>query len=100
MPKSKYINADTIRLMLPIVISIGKDLAPKTTTKIDDKLVEALEYAQSNPVIFNLLLTILLGEDDVTPSATEMSAETAAAVGTLGENTEELRALFAISKAD
>jgi len=100
MAKSKYINADTIRLMLPIVISIGKDLAPKTTTKIDDKLVEALEYAQSNPVIFNLLLTILLGEDDVTPPATLLSDDTAAAVETLGENTEGLRALFAIAKAD
>lgn len=100
MPKSKYINADTIRLMLPIVISIGKDLAPKTTTKIDDKLVEALEYAQSNPVIFNLLLTILLGEDDITPPATLLNDRTADAVEMLERNSDGIRALFAIAKAD
>lgn len=99
MAKSKYINADTIRLALPIVISIGKDLAPKTTTKIDDKIVEALEYAQNNPVIFNLLLTILLGEDDVTPPETLQSDETKAAVATLNDHADEVAALFSLASA-
>ncbi len=97
MAKNKYLNADTIRLMLPIVISVGKDLAPKTTTKVDDKVVEALEYAQNNPVIFNLLLTILLGEDDVTPPETLQSDETKAAVATLDEHAAEVSALFALA---
>lgn len=93
------INADLVRILLPIAISVGKDLAPKTATKIDDKLVAALEYAQNNPVLFNLLLTILAGEDDVTPPETLQSDETKEAVATLLRHEDQVSALFAIARA-
>lgn len=97
MAKSKILTAATVRALLPVVISIGKELAPKTTTKIDDKIVEALVYAQDNPVVFNLLLTILLGEDDVTPPETLQSDETKAAVDVLNANADVVASLFGIA---
>jgi hypothetical protein len=94
------INPDLVKILLPVVIPIAKELAAKTETKVDDRLVSALESALSNPVILNLLLAMLSGEDDVTPPATLLSDETAAAVETLEQNSELVHALFAIAKAN
>lgn len=94
------INPELIKILLPVVVPIAKDLAAKTTTKVDDKIVSALEVALSNPVVLNLLLTILAGEDDVTPPETLQSDETKEAVETLLKHEDEVAALFAIAKAD
>lgn len=92
------INPDLVKILLPVVIPIAKDLAAKTETKVDDKLVAALESALSNTVILNLLLSMLSGEDDVTPPSMLMSAETGEAVCTLEANEDLVHALFAICK--
>lgn len=93
------INPELVKILLPVVVPIAKDLAAKTETKIDDRIVSALELALSNPVVLNLLLTILAGEDDVTPPETLQSDETKAAVNTLLSHEDEVSALFAIAKA-
>ena len=98
MAKSKLITPANVRALLSLVVVIGEELAPKTTTTVDDKLIAALKQAEQNPVLFNVLLTILLGEDDVTPPATLLSDETKAAVETLEANEELVHALFAICK--
>lgn len=93
------LNPELVKILLPVVVPIAKDLADKTETKIDDRIVSALELALSNPVVLNLLLTILAGEDDVTPPETLPSDETTAAVNTLLSHEDEVSALFAIARA-
>lgn len=99
MAKSKLITPANVRALLSLVVVIGEELAPKTTTTVDDKLIAALKQAQENPVLFNVLLTILLGEDEVTPPASLLSDQTSDAIEQLEKNSELIHALFAIAKA-
>lgn len=90
------LNRDLIKILLPVVVPIAKDLAAKTETKVDDKVVAALEMALSNPVVLELLLSMLTGDDEVLPPATLQSAETAAAVETLKANEAVVGAMFTL----
>lgn len=94
------LNRDLIKILLPVVVPIAKDLAAKTETKIDDKIVSALEVALSNPIVLEMLLSMLAGEDDVTPPVASLSDEAAEAVDTLRGNEALVGALFSIAKAE
>jgi predicted permease len=88
---AKFLTPDLLKLVLPIVIPFAKELAAKTETKLDDRLVAALETAISNPVIFALLLSLLT--DAPAPVVSAEDAETAV---TLTENADTVKALFAV----
>jgi hypothetical protein len=88
------INPDLVKILLPVVIPIAKDLAAKTETKVDDKIVGALETALSNPVVLAFLLGLLSGDEEVKPMA--ITEEQSAAMDTLSENAEVVGAMFSL----
>jgi hypothetical protein len=92
------LNRDLVKILLPVVIPIAKDLAAKTATKVDDTIVSAIESAVNNPVVFELLLSLLSGDEPVVPA--EVSAETQGAVNVLLGNKETVEALFSLGKVD
>ena len=92
------INQDLVKILLPVVVPIAKDLAAKTETKVDDKLVAALETALSNPVVLAFLLSLLAGEDEVKPEVA--SSDQLDAMDTLSENAEVVGAMFSLAKVD
>lgn len=92
------INPDIVRILLPVVIPIAKDLAKRTETVVDDKLVEALETALANPIVLAFLLSLLAGEDEVKPDV--VNAQESAAMDAISDNAELVGALFSIAKAD
>jgi hypothetical protein len=89
---AKFLTPDLLKLVLPIVIPFAKELAAKTETKLDDRLVAALETAISNPVIFALLLSLLTD----TPAPPVVLAEDGEAAVVLTENADTVKALFAV----
>jgi hypothetical protein len=86
------INADLVKALLPIVIPFAKELASKTVTKVDDKIVAALESALANPMILALLLSLLEGNSPVLPAAA--TEEDHAAAKVLIENQSVVKGLF------
>jgi hypothetical protein len=77
------------------VVSIAKDLAPKTETTVDDRIVDALEKAISNPVIFELLLSVLF--DSEGPSPVSASDDETVAAMTLSAHADVVKGLFALA---
>lgn len=92
------INPELVKLLLPVVVPIAKELAAKTETKVDDKLVLALETALANPIVLAFLLSLLAGEDEVKPDV--VNAQESAAMDAISENAELVGALFSIAKAE
>jgi hypothetical protein len=92
------INPELVKILLPVVVPIAKDLAAKTETKVDDKLVAALETALANPVVLAFLLSLLAGEEEVKPQA--VSAEESDAIDAINANAEVVGAMFSLAKAD
>jgi hypothetical protein len=91
-PMAKFLTPDLLKLVLPIVIPFAKELAAKTETKLDDRIIGALETAISNPVIFALLLSLLTD----TPAPPVVLAEDGEAAVALTENADTVKALFAV----
>jgi hypothetical protein len=91
----KFLTPEIVRLVLPVVVSIAKDLAPKTETTVDDRIVDALEKAISNPVIFELLLSVLFASD--APKPESVAAEDVEAAMALEANAEVVKGLFALA---
>jgi hypothetical protein len=91
---SKFLNPELLKIVLPIVVSFAKELAAKTETKVDDRLVSALEAAISNPVIFALLLSMLT--DAPAPVPQSASVEENEAAFALAENADTVKALFSV----
>ena len=92
------INPDLVKILLPVVVPIAKDLAAKTETKVDDKVVAALETALANPVVLAFLLSLLSGDEEVKPVA--ITEDQSAAMDTLSENAEVVGAMFSLAKVD
>jgi hypothetical protein len=92
------INADLVKILLPVVVPIARELAAKTATKVDDKLVAALETALANPVVLAFLLSLLSGDEEVKPVA--ITEEQSAAMDTLSDNADVVGAIFSLAKAD
>lgn len=90
------INPELVKLLLPVVVPIAKELAAKTETKVDDKLVLALETALANPIVLAYLLSLLAGEEEVKPEVA--SAQESEAMDTISENVDVVSAMFAICK--
>jgi hypothetical protein len=90
----KFLTPEIVRLALPVVVSIAKELAPKTTTTLDDRLVEALEATLKNPVLFELLLSILFAES---PKPESVATEDVEAAMALEANAEVVKGLFALA---
>lgn len=90
------VNPELVKILLPVVIPIARDLAAKTETKVDDKLVAAMESALANPMVLAFLLSLLAGEDEVKPQA--VSAEESEAMDTISENAEVVGAIFSLAK--
>jgi hypothetical protein len=88
------INAQLVTVLLPVVLPIVKDLAAKTETTVDDRLVDLLVKVSENPALMALLIGILGG--DFVPAREEVAGEDAA---TLYENADLLCALFSVAKA-
>jgi hypothetical protein len=88
-------SPELVKFLLPIVIPIAKDLAAKTTTTVDDKIVAAVEKAAANPVLMALLFS-LLADETPAPVPVEVQAE----ADVLTENAEVVKALFAVAKVD
>lgn len=61
-----------LKTALGIAVSIGKLLAPKTETKLDDKAVALVEQLSTNDLILVALLKVLGG--DVDPPVAGMEA--------------------------
>lgn len=92
------INADLVKILLPVVIPIAKELAAKTTTKVDDKLVVALESALANPIVLAFLLSLLAGEDEVKPDV--VNAQESEAMDAISANADVVAAMFSLAKAE
>lgn len=91
------LSPELVKLLIPVVIPIVEDLAKRTTTTVDDKLVDGLKAALSNPVVLAFLLSILEGQPTVPPQTTldELSKEP---VASLVDNADLLSALFSVAK--
>jgi hypothetical protein len=89
------VSPELVKFLFPVVIPIAKDLAAKTTTTVDDKIVAAIEKASTNPVLMALLLSLLTDE---TPAP--VPAEVQAEASVLTENADVVKALFAVAKVE
>lgn len=89
------ISPDLVKILLPVVIPFAKDLAARTETKVDDRVVAALEAALSNPIVLAFLLSMLEGKAPVLPEAAADSDVETAKV--LAENETVVKALFALA---
>lgn len=85
------VSPELVKALLPVVLPIVKELAAKTTTTVDDSLVEALEKVVNNPLLFALLLSLLEGQ---TPAPANSADEAA-----IAENADLLRGVFSVAVA-
>lgn len=85
------LTAEQIQVLLLVILPIAKDLAAKTATKIDDRLVAALEAASTNPILLALVMSLLSGTE--TP---EVPVEVKESADVLTENAEQVAGLFAL----
>ncbi len=85
------LTPELVKFALPFVISIGRSLAARTETKVDDNLVEAIAKASENPVLMALLFS-LLADEPPAPVPAEVQAE----ADTLTENADVVKALFSL----
>ncbi len=93
---AKFVSPELLKLVLPVVVSLAKELAAKTETVVDDRVVVALEAALANPVIFALLVSILTGtKDPVVPAPASVDELNAASV--LESHSDTVKALFTLA---
>lgn len=85
------LTAEQIQVLLLVILPIAKDLAAKTATKIDDRLVAALEAASTNPILLALVMSLLSGTE--TP---EVPVEVKESADVLTQNAEQVAGLFAL----
>jgi hypothetical protein len=91
------VSPELVKVLLPLVLPVLKDLAAKTTTTVDDKLVAALEQAANNPVLMALLLSLLANETPA-PLVASSDAEVRESAAQLEDNADLLRGLFSVAK--
>ncbi len=91
------LTADQLQVLLLVVIPIAEELAAKTTTKLDDRLVAALKAASSNPILLALVLSLISGsEPSVLPTDQSLSAMESANAEVLVENADKVAGLFSL----
>jgi hypothetical protein len=86
------LTADQIQVLLLVILPIAKDLAAKTATKIDDRLVAALEAASTNPILLALVMSLLSGTE--TPAV--VPAEVKESADVLTANADQVAGLFSL----
>ena len=86
------LSAEQIQVLLLVILPIAKDLAAKTATKIDDRLVAALEAASTNPILLALVMSLLSSTEApaVVPTEVKESADV------LTANAEQVAGLFSL----
>lgn len=62
------LNPELVKLLIPVVIPFVEDLVKRTESTVDDRLVEVLKTALSNPVILAMLLSLLEGDAEAARS--------------------------------
>jgi hypothetical protein len=91
------LSAEQLQVLLLVVIPIAEELAAKTTTKLDDKLVAALKAASTNPILLALVMSLLSGgEPSVKPEDPSLSAMESGMAEVLCDNADQVAGLFSL----
>jgi hypothetical protein len=90
------VSPELVKVLLPVLLPVLKDLAAKTATTVDDRLVAAVDKALANPVLFALLLSLLAGDE---PKTLAVASEDIETVGVLAANVDLLCGLLSVAVA-
>jgi hypothetical protein len=88
------ISPDIVKVLIPYVLPLLKDLAARTESKVDDRLVEVVSMALSNPTVLAFLISLLGGEQAVVPA--DATDEEVKAAEVLKDNKELVGAAFTL----